>query len=57
LNQVELWFAIVGRRVLRHGNFATPDELVAAIGRFIAHWNDAEARPFRWSYQGLPLVR
>jgi len=57
LNQVELWFAIVSRRVLRHGNFRTPDELVEAIKAFIEHWNDTEAHPFRWTYQGLPLVR
>ena len=57
LNQVELWFAIVARRVLRHANFATCDELVAAIARFIERWNATEAHPFRWTYQGLPLVR
>lgn len=57
LNQVELWFAIVARRVLRHANFATCDDLVAAIDRFIERWNTAEAHPFRWTYQGLPLVR
>lgn len=57
LNQVELWFAIVSRRVLRHGNFRTPNELVAAIEMFIDEWNEWEARPFRWTYLGLPLVR
>ena len=57
LNQVELWFAIVSRRILRHGNFRTPDELVEAIEAFIEHWNALEAHPFRWTYQGLPLVR
>lgn len=57
LNQVELWFAIVTRRVLRHGNFRTLDELVAAIEMFIDDWNAWEAHPFRWTYLGLPLVR
>jgi transposase len=57
LNQVELWFAIVTRRVLRHGNFHTLDELVAAIEMFIDDWNEWEAHPFRWTYLGLPLVR
>ena len=57
LNQVELWFAIVARRVLRHANFATCDDLVAAIERFIERWNATDAHPFRWTYQGLPLVR
>jgi len=57
LNQVELWFAIVSRRVLRHGNFRTLNELVAAIEMFIEEWNEWEAHPFRWTYLGLPLVR
>jgi transposase len=56
LNQVELWFAIVTRRVLRHGNFRSVDALVAAIEGFIARWNHTEAHPFRWTYRGLPLV-
>ena len=57
LNQVELWFAVVARRVLRHAHFASCDELVATIERFIERWNATEAHPFRWTYQGLPLVR
>jgi transposase len=57
LNQVELWFAIVSRRVLRHSHFRDPDELVEAIESFIDTWNETESHPFRWTYQGLPLVR
>ena len=56
LNQVELWFAIVTRRVLRHGNFRSVDELVEALDGFIQQWNATEAHPFRWTYRGLPLV-
>jgi transposase len=56
LNQVELWFAIITRRVLRHGNFRSVDELNAALEQFITRWNRREAHPFRWSYRGLPLV-
>ncbi len=57
LNQIELWFGIVSRRVLRYGNFQSPDELVCAIESFIDLWNAEEAKPFRWTYQGLPWVR
>ena len=56
LNQVELWFAIITRRVLRHGNFASVDQLIKALRDFIARWNRNEAHPFRWTYRGLPLV-
>jgi transposase len=56
LNQIELWFAIVSRRVLRHGNFPTPDALVEAIERFIDEWNELEAHPFRWTYHLVIVI-
>ena len=56
LNQVELWFGILSRRILRHGNFSSPEELVEAVEEFIDDWNAHEAHPFRWTYDGLPLV-
>jgi transposase len=56
LNQVELWFSILGRRVLRYGSFGSPDELVQTVEAFMEHWNASEAKPFRWTYQGRPLV-
>ena len=57
LNQIELWFCILSRRILRYGNFHSPDELIAAVMAFIKAWNETEAHPFRWTYDGLPLVR
>lgn len=57
LNQIELWFGIVSRRVLRYGNFRSPDELIDAIEAFIDEWNATDAHPFRWTYDGLPLVK
>ena len=56
LNQVELWFSILSRRVLRYASYETPEQLVAAVARFVDSWNQ-RARPFRWTYQGRPLVR
>jgi transposase len=57
LNQVELWFCLLSRRILRYGNFHSPEELVAAVAAFIQGWNENEAHAFRWTYAGLPLVR
>lgn len=56
LNQIELWFAILSRRVLRYGNFDTPDELEHTTIAFVERWNRVEAHPFRWTCEGLPLV-
>jgi DDE superfamily endonuclease len=55
LNQVEIWFSILVRRVLKRGNFASVDELRARILAFIAYFNQT-AKPFKWTYTGRPLV-
>ena len=54
LNQVELFFSILTRRLLRRGEFASRDDLVARIMGFIREHNRS-ARPFRWTYDGTPL--
>lgn len=52
VNQIEIWFSILQRRVLRFGSFRSPKELTAAITGFIKHWNQYEAHPFRWTFTG-----
>jgi len=54
VNQVELFFSILTRKVLKRGSFATRDDLVDKIMRFIVRHNDT-ARPFAWTYTGEPL--
>ena len=54
LNQVELFFSILQRRLLRNGEFATVDDLADRIIAFINDYN-RRARPFRWTYDGRPL--
>lgn len=54
LNQIELFFSILGRRLLRRGEFASVTELVAKITAFITDYNQ-KAAPFRWTYEGKPL--
>ncbi len=52
MNQVEVWFSILQRRVLKHGSFANGAELEAEVTGFIAHWNRGEAHPFNWTFRG-----
>lgn len=56
LNQVELWFSILVRRVLKRGNFRSTEELRARILAFIAYFNRTLAKPFKWTYAGRPLI-
>jgi transposase len=54
LNQVELFFSILTRRLLRRGEFDSREQLVDKVLGFITNYN-AEAKPFRWTYDGSPL--
>jgi DDE superfamily endonuclease len=54
LNQVELFFSIIERRLLRNGEFNSTDELATRIIEFIKAYNRT-ATPFRWTYDGRPL--
>jgi transposase len=51
VNQVEIWFSILHRRVLRHGSFEGVPALRSAVLDFIRFWNRAP-RPFRWTFTG-----
>ena len=49
LNQVEAFFSILTRKVLRRGEFDSRDELVAKMMKFIEHRNTT-VTPFKWVY-------
>ncbi len=48
LNQVEIWFGIMTRKVLRGANYRGVDELTRSIRNYIAAYNDS-AKPFVWN--------
>lgn len=54
LNQVELFFSILTRRLLRRGEFDSRNDLINQIMGFIREHNRT-AKPFRWTYDGTPL--
>jgi hypothetical protein len=56
LHQIELWFSILARKVIRRGNFTSVDDLQEKISQFIAFFNKTMAKPFRWTYTGKPLA-
>lgn len=56
LNQIELWFSILARRLLRRASFASAEELRVRLLRFIDYFNRTLAKPFRWTYAGRPLA-
>ena len=56
LNQIEMWFSILARKILRRGNFTSVEDLEKRISDFIDFFNRTLAKPFRWTYEGKPLV-
>lgn len=55
LNQVEIWFSVVVRRVLKRGNFASVEALQERLFDFIEYFNKTMAKPYRWTYTGKTL--
>ena len=55
LNQVEMWFSILTRKLLRRGSFDSVDDLRERILGFIEYFNQTMAKPFKWTYKGRPL--
>ena len=55
LNQVEIWFSVLARRVLRRGNFRSREDLREKILAYIAYHNRTRAKPYKWTYAGRPL--
>ena len=56
LNQIEIWFSILVRKLLTRGSFTSVDDLQAKVLAFIAYYNQTMAKPFKWTYQGKPLM-
>lgn len=52
VNQVECWFSILERRVLRHASFPDVPTVNDRVDGFIKHWNEHEAHPFNWTFRG-----
>ena len=53
LNQIELWFSILQRRIIRRGNFADTNDLGRKIIKFVEAYNK-NSKPFAWCH-GEPL--
>ncbi len=54
LNQVEIFFSILYRRLLKHGIFFSEEDLAEQMLAFIETYNQT-AKPFKWTYTGKVL--
>ncbi len=56
MNQVEIWFSILSRKLLKRGTFTSVADLKAKVLAFVAYFNRTMAKPFRWTFQGKALA-
>jgi len=55
LNQIEVVFGVIMRKVIRRGSFTSVDDLRTKLLAFIEYFNQVFAKPFKWTYTGRPL--
>lgn len=56
LNQIEIWFNIFTKDVLKGGIWKSRKQLIDQIMRYVKSYNESRAKPFKWTYTGQPLV-
>jgi len=54
--QIEIWFGILMRKLLKRGNFLSQADLKTRILEFIDYFNRTMAKPFKWTYKGKALA-
>jgi hypothetical protein len=55
LNQIEVVFGVIMRKVIRRGSFTSTSDLHDKLLSFITYFNKVFAKPFRWTFTGRPL--
>ncbi|WP_445305850.1 transposase [Microcoleus sp. w1-18aA5] len=56
LNQIEIWFSILVRQLLKRASFTSEYDLKNRILNFINYFNQTMAKPFKWTYKGKVLA-
>ncbi len=56
MNQIEIWFNILTKDVLKGGVWHSKMQLVSQILEYIETYNKERAKPFSWTYTGKTLV-
>jgi transposase len=55
MNQIEMWFSILVRKLLKRASCTSVEELQAKVAAFIRYFNATMAKPFKWTYGRQPL--
>ena len=55
VRQVERWFKELTNKRLRRGVFSSVEDLIAAIEKWVTHWND-DPTPFVWHTPAAEII-
>jgi putative transposase len=55
MNQIEMWFSILARKLLKRASFTSVEDLTARVLAFVEYFNATMAKPFKWIYGQKPL--
>ena len=56
MNQIEIWFSILARKLLKRASFVSTEDLKRRLLAFVDYFNETMAKPFKWTYRGKPLA-
>ena len=56
LNQVEIWFNILTKDVVKGGIWQSSKQLANQLMEYVKTYNQTRAKPFQWTYTGDPLI-
>lgn len=57
MNQIEIWFSILSKNLLRRMNVSSIKELKNKIYDYMDYFNSFLAKPFKWTYEGKVLAK
>ena len=55
MNQIEMWFSILVRKLLKRASFTSVEDLQDRVLAFVEYFNTTMAKPFKWTYGQKPL--
>ena len=56
LNQIEIWFNILSKDVIKGGIWKSAKQMAEQIIEYIKTYNSTRAKPFEWIYTGKPIA-
>lgn len=55
MNQIEIWFGIINRQLLKRKSYTSVEDLINSIYKYIDQYNSIFAHPFEWKYKTTPI--